>query len=121
MKAWTTMSRRMQYAISVIAVTLSAVLIWAISTVVASTLDNATQSAQASEIRTYEEEYLPGQSLDAVRVNAPSFSSGKYAYKVADRTSGATGWLVLMNGEWVYIPVTLGNQQLIGAPTKVGE
>lgn len=69
---------------------------------------------QAKKIRTYEEEYLPGQSLDAVRVNAPSFSSGRYAYKVADRTSGATGWLVLMNGEWVYIPVTLGNKQLIG-------
>ena len=69
---------------------------------------------QAKKVRTYEEEYLPGQSLDAVRVNAPTFSDCKYAYKSCDRTSGASGWYVRIEGQWVYMPVTLGNQQLIG-------
>ena len=112
------MREKVEYVASVVAVVLIAVLVWALSCVIAQTLDN---HAQAEEIKTYEEEYLPGQSLDAVKVNAPTFSTGQYAYKVCDRTSGASGWLVRMDGEWVYMPVTLGNQQLIGAPAKEGE
>ena len=113
------MREKVEYVASVVAVALIAALVWALSCVIAQTLDN---HAGAEEIKTYEEEYLPGQSLDAVRVNAPSFSDCEYAYKSCDRTSGASGWYVRIEGDWTYMPVTLGNQQLIGAPpAKEGE
>jgi len=59
---------------------------------------------------TYEEEYLPGQPLDAVKVTAPSFADDDcgYSYKVADRTSGACWWLVKVEGGWRVLPVCEG-------------
>lgn len=55
--------------------------------------DGGVKVAEAGEA--YEEQYLPGQPLDAVRVTAPTFAGGA-CYKVVDRTSGATWWLVQM-------------------------
>lgn len=112
------MREKFEHVASVVAVALIALLVWALSCVIAQVLDN---HARAEEIKTYEEEYLPGQSLDAVKVNAPTFSTGQYAYKVCDRTSGASGWLVRMDEEWVYIPVTFGNRPVISTPAKEGE
>lgn len=59
--------------------------------------------------RAYEEEYLPGQPLDAVRLTAPSFSDAEYCYKMADRTSGACWWAVKIEGEWHVLPVCEGH------------
>ena len=59
--------------------------------------------------KAYEEEYLPGQPLDAVRLTAPSFSDSEYCYKVADRTSGACWWAVKIDGEWHVLPICEGH------------
>lgn len=59
--------------------------------------------------RAYEEEYLPGQPLDAVRLTAPSFSDADYCYKVADRTSGACWWAVKIEGKWCVLPICEGH------------
>lgn len=53
-----------------------------------------------------------GCALDAIKFNAPSFSVGKYSYRVVDRTSGASWWLVRMaDGDhvrWKVLPVSNG-------------
>ena len=109
------MKERFMFVVRGVAFALALVLALAlIASFVVSVGMTLSNYEQAKKVRTYEEEYLPGQSLDAVRVNAPTFSDCKYAYKSCDRTSGASGWYVRIEGQWVYMPVTLGNQQLIG-------
>ena len=67
------------------------------------------QVVEESKPETYDEQYLPGQPLDAVKVTAPTFADGEYAYKVADRTSGACWWLVKdPDGTWQVLPVCEG-------------
>lgn len=70
-----------------------------------------TSYAEAAE----QEEYLPGQPLDALRMEAPAFADGDRCYKVADRTTGACWYLVQMHGksegdvQWVVLPVADGD------------
>lgn len=68
--------------------------------------DVATRTVGA---QTYEEAYVPGQPLDAVRLSAPTFAEGEWCYKVADRTSGACWWLVKVDGEWQVLTVCEGH------------
>lgn len=63
---------------------------------------------QKDSSKAYQEEYLPGQPLDAVRLSAPSFAEGEYCFKVCDRTSGACWWMVKMYGEWHVLTVCEG-------------
>lgn len=58
---------------------------------------------------TYEEDYLPGQPLDAVKMSSPSFSGSDYCYKVCDRTSGACWWLLKMDNEWHVLQICNGS------------
>lgn len=57
---------------------------------------------------TGQEEYMPGQPLDAIKMSAPTFADQNYpTYKVVDRTSGACWWLVRIGGDWVALPVCM--------------
>ena len=52
----------------------------------------------------YQEQYVPGQPLDAVRLKAPSWSDQEWMYRVGDRTSGACWYRVHVDGRWeVYL------------------
>ncbi len=71
------------------------------------TMANAdTPNAGAEPAETPEEvekAYLPGQSLDAVRLEAPAFATGSYCYKITDRTSQTSWYLIQMpdgDGHW---------------------
>lgn len=92
-----------RFALAVAGICAAALMV-AIVLVIGKTCENYA-NAEETGVVTYEEEYYPGQPLDAVRVNAPTFSGGKYAYKVCDRTSGACWWLVKdPDGKWqVYL------------------
>lgn len=59
--------------------------------------DVATRTVGA---QTYEEAYVPGQPLDAVRLSAPSWSDWEYMWRIADRTSGACWYRVHVDGHW---------------------
>ena len=85
----------------------------------------AISVTSAVGVTTYQEQYLPGRPLDAVKMSAPTFSDKSYCYKVADRTSGACWWLLHVDGQWVELPVCEGasyvRQQQEQAPAKAGE
>lgn len=52
-------------------------------------------------------EHANGCPLDAVVYDAPKFtSSWNNVYKVTDRFSGQSWWLVRMDGKWVVLPIT---------------
>jgi hypothetical protein len=51
-------------------------------------------------------EHANGCPLDAVVYDAPAFASGwSDAYKVTDRFSSQTWWLVKMGRSWVALPI----------------
>lgn len=51
-------------------------------------------------------EHANGCPLDAVAYDAPKFASGwNDAYKVTDRFSGQSWWMVRMDGKWVVLPI----------------
>lgn len=46
--------------------------------------------------------------LDAVAYDAPKFANGwndAYAYKVTDRFSGQSWWMIKIDGKWVVLPI----------------
>lgn len=43
--------------------------------------------------------------LDAMAYESPKFADGAESYKVHDRSTGRTWWLVRMDGEWVVLPI----------------
>ena len=51
-------------------------------------------------------EHANGCPLDAIAYDAPKFASGwNDAYKVTDRFSGQSWWMVRMDGKWVVLPI----------------
>ena len=61
-------------------------------------------AGRANKAATYQETYVPGQPLDAVRLSAPSWSDWEYMWRVGDRTSGACWYRVHVDGKWeVYL------------------
>jgi hypothetical protein len=51
-------------------------------------------------------ERASGCPLDAVAYDAPAFANvGSKSFRVTDRFSGASWWLLRMRGEWVVLPV----------------
>lgn len=72
-----------------------------------------------SPTQTYMERYMPGQPLDAVKMSAPSFSDKDYCYKIGDRTSGACGFCVSIEGQWVYMQVSPGESWVTGPQDEV--
>ena len=53
---------------------------------------------------------MSGCPLDAFAYDTPAFSNGDgdlqgTVYKVVDRTTGDSWWLVMMNGKWVVLPI----------------
>ncbi len=55
----------------------------------------------------------PGRPLDAVRYEAPTFAEGEQCFRVVDRASGSTWWLVQMRdgygkAEWIVLPIATG-------------
>lgn len=58
-----------------------------------------------------DEQYMPGQPLDAVRMDPPAFATGNYCYRVTDRTNGASWYLIQMpdgDGHWRWQVLTIG-------------
>lgn len=43
--------------------------------------------------------------LDAMAYKSPKFADVAESYKVHDRSTGRTWWLVRMDGEWVVLPI----------------
>ena len=43
--------------------------------------------------------------LDAIAYESPKFANGAESYKVHDRVTGRTWWLVCMDGGWVVLPI----------------
>ena len=51
-------------------------------------------------------EHANGCPLDAVAYDTPAFAnSWNDAYKVTDRFSGQSWWMVRMDGKWVVLPI----------------
>jgi hypothetical protein len=51
-------------------------------------------------------EHANGCPLDAVAYDAPKFArDGSDVFKVTDRFSGQSWWLVWMDGKWVVLPI----------------
>lgn len=51
-------------------------------------------------------EHANGCPLDAVAYDAPKFTrDGSDVFKVTDRFSNQSWWLVWMDGEWVVLPI----------------
>lgn len=48
---------------------------------------------------------LSENPLDAIAYESPKFADGVESYKVHDRSTGRTWWLVRMDGEWVVLPI----------------
>lgn len=53
-----------------------------------------------SKATTHQEQYMPGQPLDAIKLSAPSWSDMNYMYRIGDRTSGACWYRVHVDGRW---------------------
>jgi len=52
-------------------------------------------------------EHANGCPLDAVAYDAPAFANvGSKSFRVTDRFSGASWWLVKMGRSWVVLPIT---------------
>lgn len=47
-----------------------------------------------------------GQPLDAIVYRSPTFADGSYAYRVHDRQTGDSWWLIEMDGQWVALQRT---------------
>lgn len=43
--------------------------------------------------------------LDAIAYESPKFADGAVSYKVCDRGTGRTWWLIHMNGGWAVLPI----------------
>lgn len=43
--------------------------------------------------------------LDAIAYESPKFADGAMSYKVCDRSTGRTWWLVYMDGDWAVLPI----------------
>jgi hypothetical protein len=51
-------------------------------------------------------EHANGCPLDAVAYDAPAFADyGNKSFRVTDRLSGASWWLLRMRGEWIVLPI----------------
>lgn len=51
-------------------------------------------------------EHANGCPLDAVAYDAPAFADcGSKSFRVTDRFSGASWWLLRMRGEWFVLPI----------------
>lgn len=50
-------------------------------------------------------ERASGCPIDAIAYDAPPFAEGSLAYKVCDRSSGESWWLVRVDGEWLVLPL----------------
>ena len=51
-------------------------------------------------------EHANGCPLDAVAYDAPAFANvGSKSFKVTDRFSGQSWWMVRMDGKWVVLPI----------------
>lgn len=44
-----------------------------------------------------------GSALDAVEYDAPAFSDGDVSYRITDRSTEQSWWLVHIDGEWVVV------------------
>jgi len=51
-------------------------------------------------------ERASGCPLDAIEYDAPAFADcGGKSFRVSDRFSGASWWLLRMRGEWIVLPI----------------
>lgn len=75
------------------------------SSATAATDDVATSSQDSPDVSPTIER-ANGCPLDAVAYDAPAFASGwNDAYKVTDRFSGQSWWMIKMDGKWVVLPI----------------
>lgn len=73
---------------------------------VAAATDDVTTLSQDSPDVSPTIEHANECPLDAVAYDAPAFtSSWNDVYKVTDRFSGQSWWMVRMDGKWVVLPI----------------
>lgn len=80
---------------SVVALILAMVLVYAIGVTTAQAIRNYEEDET-----TYEESYYPGQPLDMVRMSAPTWSSARDMYMIVHRSSGACWIRIQIDGRW---------------------